>query len=194
MLTLDDGKILSIFPANPPVWRHDQNISNVCAHRLKRGIRTVGAKNMKKYPKDAELWIMEGRFSVRPDREHGNPLKPSIYLKMNPLFYVCVTLIWKGASAPWGLKIWKKYPKNAHSPIIDDRFSHQPDREHGNPATRSNPFEPAVTQTKTWPMRSSPNFGEFPPPISFDSFDFFSESAVTRHDQYHRHRILCSLA
>ena len=34
---------------------------------------------------------MEGRFSVRPDREHGNPLKPSIYLKMSPLFCVCDT-------------------------------------------------------------------------------------------------------
>ena len=48
----------------------------VCALRLKRGSRTVGAKNLKKYPKNAPSWITEGRFSDRPDSEHGNPLKP----------------------------------------------------------------------------------------------------------------------
>ena len=39
---------------------------------------------------------MEGRFSVRPDREHGNPLKPSIYLKMSPLFCVCPVRLKRG--------------------------------------------------------------------------------------------------
>ena len=110
---------------------------------------------------------MEGRFSVRPDREHVNPLKPSIYLKMSPLFCVCPVRLKRGIRTVRAKNL-KKYPKNANSPIIDDRFSHQPDREHGNTATRSNPFEPAVTWTKTWPMRSSPGFGEFPPPLGVD--------------------------
>ena len=47
-----------------------------CALRLKRGSRTVGAKTVKKYPKNARSWIMDGCFSDRPDPEHGNPLKP----------------------------------------------------------------------------------------------------------------------
>ncbi len=29
--------------------------------------------------------------------------------------------------------MWKKYFKNAESPIIDGPLSEQPDREHGNP-------------------------------------------------------------
>ena len=91
---------------------------------------------------------MEGRFSVRPDREHGNPLKPSIYLnKMSPLSCLCHTNLKRGIRTVRAKNL-KKHPKNAHSPIIDDRFSDQPDQEHGNPVTRSNPFEPAVTQTK----------------------------------------------
>ena len=42
---------------------------------LKTGIRTVGTKNMKKYLKKSHSPIIDGRFSDRPDREHGNPLK-----------------------------------------------------------------------------------------------------------------------
>ena len=50
---------------------------SVCeASVWERGSRTVGAKNMKKYPKDARSPIIDGRFPDRPDREHGNPLKP----------------------------------------------------------------------------------------------------------------------
>ena len=105
---------------------------------------------------------MEDRFSVRPDREHGNPLKPSIYLKMSPLFCTCPVRLKRGIRTVRAKNL-KKYPKNAHSPIIDDRFSDRPDRDKGNTAHRSNPFEPAVMQTKTWPMRSSPDFSEFPP-------------------------------
>ena len=119
---------------------------------------------------------MEGRFSVRPDREHVNPLKPSIYLKMSPLFCVCPVRLKRGIRTVRAKNL-KKYPKHAHSSIIDDRFSHQPDREHGNPATRSNPFEPAVTQTKTWPTRSSPDFGDFPTPLGVDFLRFLRFSA-----------------
>ena len=49
----------------------------VCVVRLKRGIRTVGAKKLKKW-KNAESWIVEGRFSDRPDREHGNPFESAM--------------------------------------------------------------------------------------------------------------------
>ena len=131
-----------------------------------------GLKMWKKYPKNAPSWVMTVRFSDRPDPEHDNLLKPSINLKMSPLFCTCPVRLKRGIRTVRAKNL-KKYPKNAHSPIIDDRFSDRPHREQGNTATRSNPFEPAVTQTKTWPMRSSPNFGEFAPPISFDSFDFF---------------------
>ena len=87
---------------------------------------------------------MEGRFSERPDREHGNPLKPSIYLKMSTLFCVCHPHLKRG-SRTVRTKNLKKISKNVHSPIIDSRFSHQPDREHRNTVNRSNPFEPAIT-------------------------------------------------
>ena len=126
----------------------------VCALRLKRGSRTVGAKNSKKYPKNAPSWIMEGRSSDRPDRELGNPLKPvgtrddvgknlvnAIVARFRRIFptlrgrfpsirsivpanppawrhdqnifhfSVCVSRVWKGESAPWGLKIWKNTQK-----------------------------------------------------------------------------------
>ena len=79
-----------------------------CPTHLKRGIRTVGAKNLKKYPKDAESWITEGRFSDQPDRKHQNT------------------------------------------------------------ANHWNPFEPAMTKAKTWPMGSSSAFGEFPPLLRVD--------------------------
>ena len=52
---------------------------------------------------------------------------------MSPNFCVCVTRIWKGEATPWGLKTWKKYPKNAPSWIMEGRFSDRPDPEHGNP-------------------------------------------------------------
>ena len=91
---------------------------------------------------------MEDHFSVRPDREHGNPLKPSIDLKMSPLFFTCPVRLKRGIRTVRA----KNLKKNEHSPIMDDRFSDLPHRE-------------------------------FLPPISFGSFDFFSESAVTRHDQ-----------
>ena len=65
----------------------------VCPVRLNRGIRNVRAKNLKKYIKNAHSPIIDGRFSDQPNREHGNPLKLSIYLKVSPLFYACVTLI-----------------------------------------------------------------------------------------------------
>ena len=48
----------------------------VCVLRLKRGIHNVRAKNLKNYAENAESWIMEGRFSDQPDRQHGNPLDP----------------------------------------------------------------------------------------------------------------------
>ena len=49
----------------------------VCHTHLKRGIRTVGAKNLKRnIQSNAESWITDGRFSDQPDREHDNPLKP----------------------------------------------------------------------------------------------------------------------
>ena len=62
--------------------------------------------------------------------------KPGISISKNEHFSMCVCTcgyVWKGESAPWGLKIWKKYPKNAESWIMEGRFSERPDREHGNP-------------------------------------------------------------
>ena len=47
-----------------------------CAPRLKRGIRTVGVKNLKKYKKNAQSPIIDGRLTDRPDHWHGNPIKP----------------------------------------------------------------------------------------------------------------------
>ena len=98
----------------------------------------------------------------------------SIYPKMSPLFFVCVRGTFeKGNPHRRGLVFEKKYPTNAESWIMEGRFLDQPDREHGNP------LKPVRARDdvggKTWPMRSSPDFGEFPLPwgsISFDSFDF----------------------
>ena len=85
---------------------------------------------------------MKGRFSHPPDPEHGNPLKPSSNLKMSPLFCVCHAHLKRGIRTVRAKNL-KEISKNAHSPIVDGRFSDQPDREHGNPLkpaqTRWNP-------------------------------------------------------
>ena len=44
---------------------------------LKRGIRTVRAKNVKKiFLKNAKSLSIDGSLSDQLDRQHGNPLKP----------------------------------------------------------------------------------------------------------------------
>ena len=40
------------------------------------GVPAVRAKCVKKYPKNAQSPTIDGLLSDRPDREHGNPLKP----------------------------------------------------------------------------------------------------------------------
>ena len=109
----------------------------LCAVRLKRGIRTVEAKNMKKISKKcafADHWRPLFGPTRTAAREHGNPLRP--------------------------VQTRHNVDKNLANAIVA-RFR----------------------------RISSALRGRFPliPSIS-------GESAVTRHDQYHQHRILCSLA
>ena len=116
----------------------------MCHAHLKRGIRTVGAKNLKKYPKDAESWITEGRFSVRPDRERGNPLKPSIYLKMSPLFCKFPVRLKRGIRNGRAKNL-KKYKKMRIRRSSTTAFRTNP---IGSTATRQpgNPLKPVRTR------------------------------------------------
>ena len=91
---------------------------------------------------------------------------------------VCVRYVRKGESAPWGLKIWKKYPKNAELRIMEGCFSDQPDREHGNPLKPVRTRDDVDKKLGQWDRRrfqriSSALRGRFPPIPSI-----FGESAV----------------
>ena len=77
---------------------------------------------------------------------------------------------------------------------MEGRFSNPPDREHDNPLkpvrTRDDVDKSLANRIVARFRRIFPTLrGRFPLIPSI-----FVESAVTRHDQYHRHRILCSLA
>ena len=129
---------------------------------------------------------MEGRFSVRPDREHGNPFKPSIYLKMSPLFFVCPVRLKRGICTVRAKNL-KKISKTCafadhRGPLFG--LTRSGARQHGNPLqpvrTRDGADKNLANGIVARFRRISTALrGRFPwiPSI-------FVESAVTRHDQY----------
>ena len=84
--------------------------------------------------------------------------------------------VWKGEStpsAPWGLKIWSKNPKNAETRIIDDSLSDQPDREHGNQLRPDRTSGDVGKQLQKCDRRRiSANFTRSKGSISYCSFEF----------------------
>ena len=48
---------------------------SVCTVNLKREIRTVRAKNVRKYSGNAQSWVINGTLSDQTYGQHGNPLK-----------------------------------------------------------------------------------------------------------------------
>ena len=101
--------------------------------------------------------------------------------------------LWKGEAAPLGLKIWKNIQKwtfvNYGRPPFGPTRSgaRQPVETRSNPRWRRKNLANAILAGFRRIFRTLR--GRFPLIPSI-----FGESAVTRHDQYHHHRVLCSLA
>ena len=124
----------------------------VCVRSVWKGQAAPSGLKIWKNIQKTRSWIMKGRFSHPPDREHDNPLKPvgtrddvgknlvnAIVARFRRIFPTLrgrfpsirsifpanpqiwrhgqnisnVTRIWKGESAPWELKIWKKISKRS---------------------------------------------------------------------------------